>query len=225
MLILVMDELVLPSGAVISKSTQLVGAFFAEEWAYYDGIEDRDPDRIRPVDVMATLSVNSFLNSAVRIRSVHRGMAAVCDGRLVNVPVDADLRSFSLDQVIEAFRAGCQVPYVLVPVGRKVLHRKRRRPIRMLNNVVIGYCLDALNRRDLIVATQDKKRTAEAARIPLEAAWPQLAQSRQRLDAAGLPVLVLRILEVLVWMWADPLRQYVKPLDSSTPDEPHSRDR
>ncbi len=93
MLILVMDELVLPPGAVIPKSTQLVDAFFAEEWAYYDGIEGRDPNRIRPV------------------------------------------------------------------------------------------------------------------------------------DATGLPVLELRILEVLVWMWADPLRQYLTLLDSTTPDEPHSRDR
>ena len=223
-----MDELVLPSGAVIPKPTKLVDAFFAEEWAYYDGIQDADPNRIRPVDIVATLSVNSFLNSAVRIRSVHRGMAAACESLLVDVPVDADLRSFSLDQLIELLQAACQVRYVLVPVATKVLHRKRRRLIPMLDNVVGGYYLDALGRRDLAGATQDKKRAAEAARIPLEAfrsdlesVWPQLTQLRERLDTAGLPVTELRILEVLVWMWADPFRQYLKLLDAATANKPH----
>lgn len=219
-----MDELALRSGATIPRPEELVQAFFEEEWPYYDGIDDGAPNEIRPVDVIATLSVNSFLTSATRIRSVQRGLAASCDGLLAKIPIDADLRSFPVETVVDLLQAACQTPYVLVPVATKVLHRKRRRLVPMLDNVVIGYYLDALDRRDLLAATQDKKRAAAAARIPLgafrldlEDAWPQLTALKAQLDGAGLPVMELRILEVLVWMWAEPLRQYMKRFDLPAP--------
>ena len=215
-----MKELVLPSGAVIPQPRRLVGAFFAEEWAYYDGIDDPIPNQIQPLDIVVTLSVNSFLNSATRIRSVHRGLAAACESRLTEIPVDADLRTFPLNQVVDLLDAACQVPYVLVPVATKVLHRKRRQLIPMLDTVVSDCYLDALERSDLRAATQDKKRAAEAARVPLEgfsrdldALWRQLNELRAHLDSAGFPVTELRILEVLLWIGADPLRQYVGALD------------
>jgi len=211
---------VLPSGATIPEPERLVGAFFTEEWAYYDGIDDADPDRIQPVDIVATLSVNSFLTSATRIRSVHRGFAAGCESHLAQIPVDADLRTFPLDPVADLLNAACQVPYVLVPVATKVLHRKRRSLIPMLDTVVSNYYLDSLARPDLRAATQDKKRAAAVALVPLEgfridlvSAWPELTELRDGLGRSGFPVTQLRILEVLVWMWADPLRQYVKLLN------------
>lgn len=214
--------MILPSGAVIPEPQRLLDTFFLEEWPYYDGIDDPDPHRIHPVDVIATLSVNSFLTSATRIRSVHRGLAAACESQLAAIPVDADLRTFPLDQVVEVLHAACQVPYVLVPVATKVLHRKRRGLIPMLDTVVSDYYLGSLGRRDLRPATQDKRRAAEAARLPLEgfrkdldALWPELTELRAQLAAAGFPVTELRILEVLVWMWADPLRQYLQLLGGS----------
>ena len=63
-----------------------------------------------------TLAVNSFLNSTTRTRSIHRGLAAACERYLVDIQGDADLRAFSLDQVVELLNAACQVPYILVPV-------------------------------------------------------------------------------------------------------------
>lgn len=216
-----MNELVLPSGAVIPQPKRLIDAFFLEEWAYYDGIDDFTPNTIQPVDVVATLSVNSFLNSATCIRSVHRGLAVACERQLAHIPVDTDLRAFPLDELIDLLHAACQVPYVLVPVATKVLHRKRRYLVPMLDTVVSDYYLDRLGRGDLRASTQDKKRAAPAARVPLEgfrrdldAAWQQLADLRAHLDSAGFPVTELRILEVLIWIWADPQRQYLKLLDA-----------
>lgn len=221
-----MNELVLPSGAVIPQPKRLIDAFFSEEWAYYDGIDDLTPNQIQPVDVVATLSVNSFLNSATRIRSVHRGLATACERHLADIPVEADLRAFPLDQLVDLLHAACQVPYVLIPVATKVLHRKRRSLIPMLDTVVSNYYLDCLGRGDLRASTQDKKRAATAARVPLEgfkldldAAWEQLTDLRAHLDSAGFPVTELRILEVLVWIWADPQRQYLKLHDTLDRDQ------
>lgn len=211
----------MPSGAVIPQPKRLIDAFFSEEWPYYDGIDDLTPHQIQPVDVLATLSVNSFLNSATRIRSVHRGLAGACQRQLADIPVDADLKTFPLDELVDLLHAACQVPYVLVPVATKVLHRKRRHLVPMLDTVVSDYYLEGLGRGDLRASTQDKKRAAAAARIPLEAftmdldaAWEQLTDLRGHLNSAGFPVTELRILEVLVWIWADPQRQYLKLLEA-----------
>ena len=67
---------------------------------------------------------------------MHRGLAAVCEGYLGQIPVNADLRTFPLDQLVELVDAACQVPYVLIPVVTKVLRRKRRSLIPMLDSVV-----------------------------------------------------------------------------------------
>lgn len=95
----------------------------------------------------------------------------------------------------------------------------------MLDTVISNYYLDAMNRHNLRAATQDKKRAAEAARVPLEGfrkdldvVWPQLTELRSGLIAVDRPVTELQILEVLVWMWADPLRQYLRLIVPGTPD-------
>lgn len=212
------SHLDLPSGARIPDPEGLLRRFFEEEWAYYDGVADPSPNQIEPLDVIVTVSVNSFLNSAGRIRSVHRGLAAQCDTLLGAIPIDSDLRSADLDQVVGIFDAACRVKWVLVPVAAKVLHRKRRRLIPMLDTVVSDYYLSAADRKDLRAAREDKSRAAEAARVPLEAftqdlieLWEPLSAMQSMLVSEGWAVTELRILEVLVWMWADPLQQYLGP--------------
>lgn len=217
-----MNEMKLASGARIPEPLTLLTAFFQEEWAYYDGIADISPRNIEPLDVVVTVSVNSFLNSATRIRSVHRGMAEACDRLLMQVPEDADLRTFPLDDVVALLHAACQVKWVLVPVAATVLHRKRSRLVPMLDTVVSDYYLEATERVDLKAAREDSRRAAQAARIPLEAfrqdleeSWDQLTAFQRLLSDQGFPVPELRILEVLIWMWADPLRQYLGLLENS----------
>lgn len=213
-------DLRLASGAVISRPFDLLRAFFAEEWAYYDGIADPSPSHIVPLDVVVTVSVNSFLNSASRIRSVHRGLAEVCDPLLAEISDDADLRSVASGPVVELLDAACQVKWVLVPVAAKVLHRKRPSLIPMLDTVVSDYYLRTAGRLDLRAAREDKRRAAATAQVPLDAfrhdledAWRRLGELRSALAGEGWPVAELRILEVMIWMWADPLRQYVQLFD------------
>jgi hypothetical protein len=121
-----------------------------------------------------------------------------------------------VEAVISLLQRACQLGWVPVPTAAKVLHRKRPRLVPMLDSVLIGHYLGAGGRLDLAPRTQDKRHAAEAARVPLLAfrddllaAWDELTRLRQMLDGAGFPVSELRILEVLVWMAADPRQQYV----------------
>jgi hypothetical protein len=112
--------------------------------------------------------MNSFVNSANRVRSVHRGLAGVCEPILGQIPEDADLRTFDLAPVQRLLDAACRVRWVLVPVATKVLHRKRRSLIPMLDGVVINYYRRA-GVRVSDAALQDGARAAGAVMPVLEA--------------------------------------------------------
>src|SRR5262249_9592285 len=144
---------------------EVLRAFCREEYAHYDAITDSNPDEIEPLDVLVTVAVNSFVNNAVTVRHVHRGMAASCNPLLAAIPQDADLLKFdsTLQRTRELLHAAVQVKSVLLPVATKVLHRKRRWLIPMLDNVVLGHYLVARGRRDLLPKTQDKRTAADAA--------------------------------------------------------------
>ena len=72
-------NLILGSGAVIEDPVRVASRMMSEEWPYYDGLPQGDPDRIEPIDVLVTVLVNSFVNNAAAVRRIHRGMAAACD--------------------------------------------------------------------------------------------------------------------------------------------------
>ena len=95
----------LPSGLAVAGATAEARLlrFFRAEYAVYDAIADADPDRVVPLDVLATLAMNSRVDdaptgsdSARRVRTFHRGLAAACDPLLPAIPAGADLPEFVL---------------------------------------------------------------------------------------------------------------------------------
>jgi hypothetical protein len=207
----------LPSGLVVDLSPDLLLRFCREEWAYYDGVPDRDPARILPEDVTVTVAMNSFVDTAEKVRTVHRGMVKACDWTLRDIPVDADIRTFDLDGVIalELFTAACRIKGVLLPVATKVLHRKRPGWIPMIDNVVLVAYLDALGRGGMKARTQEGAKAAgvgvfvmNAFRKDLEAVADEVDQVAQALKEAGTPMTPVRILEVAVWMAIEPKGYY-----------------
>lgn len=210
-----MGRLVLRSGPCIEDPFGLAARMLGEEWPYYDGVPMGDWDRIEPMDVLATVSVNSFVTDAARARRVHRGLAVACDGLLVGIPRDAHLRDADLEALEGLLAAACEVPGVLVPVATKVLHRKRPHLIPMLDNVVLAHYFGYLNRPELVGRSQDKRRAASVAmialdafRADLEAATPVLVDVAGQLRAAGTPVTGVRLLELLVWCAVEPAGYY-----------------
>ena len=207
----------LPSGLNVDLSPPLVRYFCREEWVYYDGVPDRDPSRILPEDVTVTVAMNSFVDTAAKVRTVHRGMVKACDWTLRDVPVDADIRTFDVDGVIalDLFTAACRVKGVLLPVATKVLHRKRPGWIPMIDNVILVAYLDAMGRPGLKARTQKGAKAAgvgifvmNAFRKDLEAVEDEVHAVEVELAGADTPMTPVRILEVALWMAIEPKGYY-----------------
>ena len=211
-----MEALNLPSGRINNPSERLI-SFCESEYAYYDAIPSADHNHIQPLDVLVTVAMNSYVNDSVKVRRVHQGLAANCDHLLLSLPEDASL--IELDRWREPLRellhAAVQAQLVLIPVATKVLHRKRRALIPMLDNVVLNHYLNTDTHRSLLSGTQDKRRAAEAAmtaldllRTDLVSGERAIAGLRAVVDAHGFELTSVRILELLVWMEVEPAGYY-----------------
>jgi hypothetical protein len=173
--------LALASGCRIEEPLARLRAFCAEEYAFYDGVASADDNHVDPGDVAITIAVNSFINAATRLRSVQRGLAEACDPVLRRLSRDAQLEDpdAPLEVLHELLEAAVSVPWVLLPVGTKVLHRKRRAFIPMLDQVVVDYYLEAINRPDLKASTQDQHRAASTAMLVIDALRRDLIEARE----------------------------------------------
>ena len=207
----------LPSALTVDLSPSLLRYFCREEWVYYDGVPDRDPSRILPEDVTVTVAMNSFVDTADKVRTVHRGMVKACDWTLRDVPVDADIRTFDVDGAIalELLTAACRVKGVLLPVATKVLHRKRPGWIPMIDNVILVAYLDARGRGGMKARTQEGAKAAgvgifvmNAFRKDLEAVEGEVHAVEVELAEADTPMTPVRILEVALWMAIEPKGYY-----------------
>jgi Family of unknown function (DUF6308) len=209
--------LVVPSGLQITTPLERLLAFCREEYAYYDGIADHDPDHVLPVDVLATISMNSFIDKAALVRKVHRGLAGRCDPILPEIPAHADLLTFDPDLAVfrRLIHEAVQAPEVLVPRAVKVLHRKRRSYVPMLDSVVLEYYLRVSGKSDRKELLQDRRHAADVAvhalcsfRDDLRAITGELDELLNTLAAEGFPLTRVRALEVLVWTETEPRGYY-----------------
>ena len=211
-----MNAIVLPSGRITNPDQRLL-TFCRAEYAYYDAIPSTDANHIEPLDVLVTVAMNSFVNDAAKVRRVHGGLAANCDALLPALPESADL--VELDRWREPLRdllhAAIQAPSVLIPVATKVLHRKRRSLIPMLDNVVLGHYLSTDEHRMLLPRTQDKGKGADVAMIALDLFRADLVHADGAIDGLrtsladdGFMLSPVRILEILVWLEVEPSGYY-----------------
>jgi hypothetical protein len=209
-----MSALELASGCVIERPDERMLAFCRNEYAYYDALPSADPNLIDPLDVLATVAMNSRVDTAKKVRQVHEGMASRCDPLLPSIPEDANL----LD--LETWRtplralldAAVQTPGVLVATATKVLHRKRRFLIPMLDSVVLRHYLAANPASFRVCVESDyKNRAADGAMDAvvgfhgdLVAAQPEIESIRESLAHQGYALSPVRILEVLIWTELEP---------------------
>ncbi len=221
----------LRSGGVLRNCEDRLRRFCDEEYAYYDAIASGDPNRIEPIDVLVTVAMNSRVDTAERVRAVHRGLAAGCEPILGRIPDDADLLTFDDDLVLaqQLLHAACSVPWVLGAVATKVLHRKRRGFVPMLDSVVVLYYLDAGGRGDTKGQLQDKHKAAAASmpawrafREDLRDARDALAPLQAAIQGSGYVMTLVRILEVLVWIEAEHRGYYREAIAGQLPTTPVS---
>jgi Family of unknown function (DUF6308) len=212
-----LDVLELVSGCSIERPLDRLKWFCEGEYAYYDAITSANPNRIDPLDVLVTVAVNSFVNSATKVHRVHQGLAANCEPILATIPEDADLVDLNRrsEPLRELLHAAVQIQGVLIPVATKVLHRKRRSLVPMLDSVVIRHYLSAPEYKTLLPGTESKDKAADVAMEALRLFRDDLLQARreieglqQQLAVAGFPLTAVRILEILVWTQTEPAGAY-----------------
>jgi hypothetical protein len=217
----------LPSGCRIELPLERMLAFCRAEHAYYDAIPSRHPDRIDPVDVLATVAMNSRVDTATKVRQVHQGMASRCERTLASIPQDADLLDFEKwkEPLRRLLHEAVQTPGVLIAVATKVLHRKRRFLIPMLDSVVLKHYL-ASNRGALNACFESKNKAADGAIEALVGFHDDLSRTKREIDSvrqslslAGYPLSPVRILEVLLWTQIEPGHYYRPAAVSTGPHE------
>jgi Family of unknown function (DUF6308) len=212
-----LDALELASGCSVESPLDRLKWFCEGEYAYYDAIPSANPNRIDPLDVLVTVAVNSRVNSATAVHRVHQGMATNCEPILATIPEDADL--LDLDHrsgpLRELLHAAVQIYGVLIPVATKVLHRKRRSLVPMLDSVVIRHYLSAPEYKSLLPGTESKDKAADVAMVALRLFRDDLLEARreiedlqQQLALAGFPLTAVRALEILVWTHTEPAGGY-----------------
>ena len=206
----------LASGCTITEPLARLVAFCVEEHAFYDAIPDLAPGQVTPIDVAITVAVNSFVNTATKLRSVQRGLALACDPLLATTAPGARLDEPDGPSAAAALvDAAITVPGVLVPVATKVLHRKRPALVPMLDQVVLDYYLDSSGNAHLRSSTQDKRRAGTTARVVLAHLRHDLVVASDQLDLlcdalarVGYLLEPLRALDILLWTEIEPRGYY-----------------
>jgi len=154
-----------------------------------------------------------FSATAERIRSIDWGLARACDPPVADIPVDVNIRTYDLDNVmaIAVFDAACAGRGVLLPVATKMLHRKRRSWIEMLDTSVNHGYLNTLRETGLKSRLEAGSRIAgvgaylmDAFRRDLAGCETELQELSAALTEQDTPMTDMRILEVAVWHALEP---------------------
>lgn len=204
-----MREIRFPSGLVIEDPLGRLLRFCREEYEYYDAVPSGHPNRIEPLDILATVGINSMIDTAAKVRTVHRGMSAATNSLLECIPEDAQLHSFGvLDPVHELFAAAMTTKFVLLATATKVLHRKRPGLIPIMDSVVVGHYVrdDATEKALLKRSFENRTAAADIGRLTVERLredvideFDALDELGQGLAHEGFHLSHVRITDILVW--------------------------
>lgn len=168
-----------------------------------------DPNRIEPLDVLASVGINSRLDTAAKVRTVHRGMSAAVNPLLESISEDAALHSFSsLDSVHELLAGAMTSKFVLLATATKVLHRKRPALIPIMDSVVAGHYVhdDPTEKALLQRSWESRSAAADVGRLTIGrlrsdvvGEFAALDELRDALKAEGYALSHVRVMDILVW--------------------------
>lgn len=213
-----MNEIRFRSGLVVEDPLGRLLRFCGEEYEYYDAVPACDPNRIEPLDVLASVGINSRLDTAAKVRTVHRGMSASVNPLLESIPEDAALHTFSsLDTLHELLAAAMTSKFVLLATATKVLHRKRPALIPIMDSVVAGHYVRDEPAEKALLQRSWENRTAAAdigrltigrLRDDVVEGFSMLDELRDALSAEGCVLSHVRVMDILVWTEREPVGSY-----------------
>jgi hypothetical protein len=208
-----------PSGIRVIDPLQRIERFLKREYAWYDAYADRIPNVILPFDVLVATGVNAFVANAsvTNLRTIHDGLVSECSAILQSVPADADLASSAaIDGIVDLVIAGTRAQGAQAAVVTKVLHRKRRQAIPILDSVVVGHYCDKRTAAMLADGAPSgdvrfhraMEQAFLAVQSDLVATAAELATLQALVVAGGWNVGTLRLHDILAWTEVEPRGYY-----------------
>jgi hypothetical protein len=204
-----MQSISFPSGVTIPDPLSRLRRFLEYEYPYYDEFSDDAPSNVIPLDVFVAAGVNAFIGGAgaKRLRTVHIGMSTQCDPLLPAIAVNDRLKDADDTQpIIDVIAASCTVDSVLSAVGSKILHRKRRDAIPMLDSVMVEHCCERRDVRFLGESYVSDSNRKGALRSVISVVQQDLQDNdadlttlQTSLSRLGWSLTTLRIHDILVW--------------------------
>ncbi len=202
------NELRLPSGLLIDDPFERVLRYCRTEYDYYDAVPRGHPDEVEPVDVLATVGLNSRLDTATKVRTVHRAMATTVNPVLRRIPPEATIDdAAAMASLHELITAAMTSKFVLLATATKVLHRKRPALVPIMDSVVVAHYVQGETEKALLSrAWTSRPAAAEVAQLVVGRLRQDLAGRREELEGfrvglrnEGFLLTTVRILDVLVW--------------------------
>jgi Family of unknown function (DUF6308) len=162
------------------------------------------------LDILVVFAVNAKIEGNTRlkgnnlaevVRNLCRALDRQCGGILKSIPAGADLLAIDprFGRFAELLSAATTIDGIGVATATKVLHRKRRNYIPMLDSIIQNYYAGRDITRDAKAARfKTSLKVVEKFRADLGQAIDALGQFQKHAAAAGFALEPVRILEILI---------------------------
>jgi len=177
--------------------------YFSSEFQLYDRLGARPDNRIGLFDILASVLVNSMLNTAEKVSAIWNERRGI-EEALARVPRDASLLSEQVPwQALEnLMRAALDVRFVGLGVATKILHKKRPHLIPVMDGFVEKYYASAYP--DVAEPTPDEAerfmRIVRHFQAELKGCQEKLEQLLRIPKRWRCYVSLVRLLDVLIWI-------------------------
>lgn len=207
----VASVLYLRDGRSIANPLERLRRFCGSEYALYDAVDTPQDSTLTIHDILLSVAVNSRLD-AKGLSSIWQARARVEQHlRLISPTISlTDPEShIPWHAILAMFEEFEHIKYAKLAVASKILHKKRPALIPIMDDIVRRYYQQAYP--DLAWSWKCGPLSGQLmrhARGDLLAARPQLEVLASALQTDSRPLTLVRLLEVLIWMEAEPKGYY-----------------
>lgn len=211
------ELLALPAGLKIVSPNEMLMRFLKNEWQIYDGQPNAQDSTLSLFDILISVSMNSRLDTADKVRSVWEGRHAV-EEALKGVPVDIALvdKDVPWNELQTLFKVFCDIPYAKEAVASKILHRKRPSLIPIIDSVIGKYLNEVRGHPAPGCISERIIDQIKVFRSVLMEFLPQVSKLSAFASDQGYPISRVRTLEILIWVSSERNEYYRKQAEGET---------
>jgi len=195
--------LVVSENLSIEQPEDKLERYFSSEFELFDRLPARPDNRVRLFDILASVLVNSMVNTSEKVSTIWNDRAGI-EEALARIPRDAALLSDEVPWTAleELLRAALEVKFVRLAVATKILHKKRPHLLPIVDSYLEKYYRSAYP--DVTEPGLDDvsrcMRIIRHFRDELNACRQDLEKLMEIPRRRRCRVSLVRLLEVLIWI-------------------------